>query len=31
MTVARSVEGEGYDYSRTVFEMESPTTFYDVG
>ena len=31
MTIARSGEGELYDYSRTVLEMESSATFYDVG
>lgn len=31
MTIARSGEGELYDYSRTVLEMESPTAFYDAG
>ena len=31
MTIARGINGDGYDYSRTVLEMESPTTFYDAG
>ena len=31
MTIARSGEGELYDYSRTVFEMENPTALYDAG
>jgi len=31
MTIARSVEGEQYDYSRTVFSLENTTSLHDVG
>ena len=29
MTIARSVEGEGYDYSRTVFSLEDTASLHD--
>jgi len=31
MTIARSVEGERYDYSRTVFSLENTASLHDVG
>ena len=30
MTVARSVEGEGYDFSRTVLSLENTASLHDV-
>jgi len=31
MTIARGINGDGYDYSRTVLEMESSAKVYDAG